>query len=187
MAESFSSVQDLVDILERPKQLILKPPEPLVHPVTWDEPRKNGGRGFVMKASLRDSVAALQGVGFEIRCSADGFDLPSHIVLKAEYKNKPHCFARIDINASLHVNTKSVCGDLQFIDAGRTHFHDTRLHRDLTLNELFNAEWDLPVARPLENMPNDFLKVMEICGKLLHIENLTEVEEPSWPPKRLDL
>lgn len=93
--------------------------------------------------------------------------------------------ARIDINGSRHENRHVICGDWHLMDAGGTHFHDTLLHSGLEIEKLFNGIWDLPVARPIGDMPKDFSGAMEKCGELLHIENLNEIEEPQWQPKRL--
>jgi len=177
LAELFSSVEDLVAILERPKRLVT--------PCLWVAPGKNGQRGLKLKASLRDETAALRGVAIEIGCSAEGFDLPIHVVLLADFRNKPRAMARIDINGPTHVNRYAICAEWLHQDAGATHFHDTRLHRKLTVEELFSGNWDLPVARPLGDIPKDFCDAMEKCGELLHIENLSEIEEPQWQPRRL--
>lgn len=177
MAEFFQHVGDLIAILERPKRMIL--------PQSWVEPKTNGNRGFKLQATLRDDSSTILGVKLEIGCSTEGFDLPSRIVLMAEINRKPRAMARIDINGSRHENTKAICGDWQHIDAGRTHFHDTELHIDLSIEALFSGAFgDLPVARPIHDMPEDFPKAMEKCGKLLHIENMREIEEPKWQPRQ---
>ena len=33
-------------------------------------------------------------------------------------------------------------------------------------------------------MPGAYSEAMEKCGELLHIENLGEIEEPQWQPRR---
>jgi hypothetical protein len=107
------------------------------------------------------------------------------LALLAEFKGKPCAFARIDINGQQHINRHAICGDLQFEDAGGTHFHDTLLHCDLDIDQLFGPDFaNLPVARPISDMPSDFSKAMEKCGEMLHIENLTEIEEPQWQPRQ---
>ncbi len=150
----------------------------------WLPPGKHGQRGLKMKTSLRDESAALRGITLEIGCSTEGFDLPVSVVLMAEFKNKPRAMARIDLNGQRHENRLSICGEWQFQDAGRTHFHDTRQHLGIPIEQLFSGNWDLPVAQPIGDMPKDFSKAMEKCGELLHIENLDEVEEPQWQPRR---
>jgi len=169
-------VEDLVRVLERPKRLIT--------PCSWVMPGKYGQRSLRLKATLRDETAAIRGVSLEIGCNIEGFDLPIRVVLLAEVKNKPRAMARIDINGSRHENLYAICGDAQFSDAGQTHFHDTWLHRGLTIEQLFNGDWDLPVARQIDDMPRKFSEAMEKCGELLHIGNLSEIEEPQWQPKR---
>lgn len=118
-------------------------------------------------------------------CSPEGFSLPLYVVLLAELKRKAHAIARIDINGQRHENRLAVCGEMQFADAGCTHFHDTKLHIGIPIEQLFSGNWDLPIARPIGDMPKDFCKAMEKCGELLHIENLKEVEEPQWQPRRV--
>jgi hypothetical protein len=145
---------------------------------------KHGQRQLRITASLWDGVAALQGVTLRFACSSEGFDLPTHISLLVEYRGKPRAAARIDINGGPHPNSHAVCQDLQFLDAGKTHFHDTRLHLGIPIDRLFSGEWDLPVARPISDMPQDFSKAMEKCGELLHIGNMTEIEEPQWQPRQ---
>ena len=167
---------ELVAVLECPKSIVTA--------CVWSEPRENGQRGLRLRTSLRDSDAAIQGVSLEIVCSAESFERPFRVVILAEFRRKARAMARIDINGSRHVKRYAVCRDSQFIDAGNTHFHDTRLHANITIEELFNTDWDLPVARPIEDMPQDYAKAIERCGQLLNIENLSEIEEPKWQPKR---
>lgn len=176
MTELFSSVKDLVAVLERPKRMINLGP--------WLPPQKGGQRGVKLKSSLQVASAALPGITIEIGCNIEGFELPSRVVLMAEIDRGARPMARIDINGSRHENPHAICGEWQHIDAGKTHFHDTRLHVTLTIEELFNGIWDLPVARPIPDMPTDFAKAMEKCGELLHIENLGEIEEPQWQPRQ---
>lgn len=105
----------------------------------------------------------------------------------AEIDQKPRAMARIDINGSRHVNRHAICQEWLNCDAGRTHFHDTQLHLGMSIEELFFSGWDLPVARPIDDMPEDFTEAMAECGKLLNIDNLTEIEEPQWQPRRFPL
>lgn len=177
MAELFRSTADLIEALERPKRLIT--------PCVWIPPGKHGQRGFRLKATLRDDVSAIRGLSLEIGCHVEGFDLPASVVLLSEFKNRPRAMARIDVNGSKHENRYPICGEWQHLDAGRTHFHDTRLHAALDIKELFSGVWDLPIARPISDMPKDFSEAMEKCGGLLHIENMSEIKEPTWQPKRL--
>jgi hypothetical protein len=178
LPELFGSTSDLIHALERPKLLVLPctllPPNP-----------KHGQRQLTLRASLSDGVATIQGVSLRAGCTLEGFDLPFHVTLLAEFGGKPRAFARIDINGQRHENRLAVCESMQFMDAGRTHFHDTRLHSSVEIGVLFGGNvGDLPVARPLGDMPNKFSEVMEKCGELLHIVNLTEIEEPQWQPRQ---
>lgn len=174
MAELFRSTEDLIAVLERRKFLVT--------PCRWLAPDpKHGQRQLTLRGSLSDGNVTLQGVGLRIVCSQESLSLPISIVLIVQFKSKQRAIARIDMNSQRHENRHAVCGDLQFLDAGNTHFHDTVLHRQITIDRLFSGEvGDLPIARPLSNMPEEFSKVMEKCGELLHIDNLTEIEEPQW-------
>ncbi len=177
MSEFFTSIQDLIEVLERPKRLVSR---------TWVAPDKLIERYFKLKTALVSDSATLAGVTMEVRCRSEGFELPSTIVLMAEIRTKSRAIARIDINGPPHSNAKDVCGELRHNDAGPTHFHDTRLHRMIPFEALFDGTYgDLPIARPIDDMPSEFSKAMEKCGNLLHIEDLGEVEEPQWQPKQL--
>jgi hypothetical protein len=177
LAIFFHNIEDLVAILERRKRIIITQ--------SWVEPKTNGNRGFKLQATLSDENSTILGVKFEIGCSSQGFELPSRVVLMAEINGKPRAMARIDINGSRHENTKSICGEWQHKDAGRTHFHDTRLHLGLSIDALFSGDFgDLPVAKPIHDMPEDFSQAMEKCGILLNIENMAEIDEPKWQPRQ---
>jgi hypothetical protein len=179
LAEIFGSTQDLIDVLERPKLLVM--------PCRWLLPdHKSGERQVRLKGALLDGIATLRGVSLSIGCNQDGFELPMHLTLLAEFKGKPRAFARIDINSSPHVNRHVACGELQLMDAGPTHFHDTLLHQNIPIDKLFSPDFGaLPIARPISDMPTDFRNAMEKCGEILHIDNLTEIEEPQWQPRQL--
>lgn len=177
MAELFCSIEDLISVLERPKFLVT--------PCLWLSPNpKSGERVLTIKGSLSDGTATILGVSLRAKCSPEGFSWPSSILLTADYKGKPRVMARVDINGLRHQNRHAVCGNLQHVDAGTTHFHDTRLHRAIPIDELFSEIWNLPVASPIGDMPEDFSQAMEKCGELLHIDNLTMIEEPQWQPRQ---
>jgi hypothetical protein len=177
LSDLFSSVEDLIAVLEQRKRLIM--------PCMWVEPEKSGQRGLKLKAPLQSESAALRGVTLEVGCHNESFELPSRVVLMVEFKGRSRAMARIDINGSKHENPKAICGEWHQKDAGRTHFHDTRLHNSIQIADLLSGTYgDLPVARPINDMPNEFSKAMEKCGELLHIENLGEIEEPQWQPRQ---
>ena len=179
MAELFKDTNDLVAVLERPKFLVF--------PCRWVAPNATvGQRRSSIRASLSDGRSTIQGVGLRIECNLEGFELPFAVVLTADYKGRPHAIARVDINGQRHENRHAVCASLQFSDAGSTHFHDTILHTRIEISLLLGGSLgDLPIARPIGDMPEDFSKAMEKCGELLHIGNLTEIEEPQWQPRQL--
>ncbi len=164
MAELFRSTDDLVSALKRPKFVVF--------PCPWVPPNNAfGQRRLTIRASLSDGTATIQGIGLRVECNPEGFSLPFTIVLTAEYKRKPRAIARIDINAQQHENRLAVCGDLQFQDAGTTHFHDTELHRHIELSKLLDDPLlDLPVARPISDMSKDFSAAMEKCGERCILE-----------------
>lgn len=178
LAELFKTTADLVAVLECPKFLVL--------PCSWTPPNADvGQRRSTIRASLTDGRSTIQGIGLRMECNPEGFALPVAVVLTAEYKGRPRAIARVDINGQKHENRHAVCGSLQFTDAGVTHFHDTSLHAHIEISELLGGSLgDLPIARPIGDMPEDFSKAMEKCGELLHISNLTEIEEPQWQPRQ---
>jgi hypothetical protein len=178
LRELFQTTEELIAVLERPKSIVT--------PVLWTMPDlRVGQRHLKLKASLVAEEATIQGVRLEVSCNPDGFELPSHIVLLVEFGGRPRAMARIDINGSGHPNAVPEAGDLFQCDAGPTHFHDTRLHSNITIKDLFTKAWDLPVARPISDMPTDFHAAMEKCAELLHIANLGEISEPPWQPRQL--
>jgi hypothetical protein len=178
LRELFQTTDELIAILERPKYIVT--------PVSWILPDSTfGERQLRLKASLVVDEAVIQGVRLDVSCHAEGLELRSHVLLLAEYEGRPRAMARIDINGPGHVNKVPEAGDLFQTDAGPTHFHDTRLHRGIPIRDLFTRAWDLPVARPISDMPTEFQAAMEKCGELLHIENLGEISEPPWQPRQL--
>lgn len=180
MAEIFSSVTELITVLERPKRLVL--------PCLWTEPQTASQRKLRLRATLQTQNAAIRGVTLEIGCYAEGFGLPCSVVLMAQILGKFRAIARIDMNGPSHLNTHAYCEQWQHTDAGKTHFHDTRLHRHIPFTDLFDDKRiDLPVARPINDMPTEFSKAMEKCGELMHIENLADIEEPKWQPQQFPL
>lgn len=146
---------------------------------------KAGQRGFRLKSALEADGATMLGVTFDMRCNLEGFELPTSVVLMAEVGFKPRAMARIDINGSRHENRPAICGVWQHLDAGPTHFHDPRLHASIPMKDLFDGTYgDLPVARPIRDMPLNFAEAMEKCAELLHIEDLAKIEEPQWQPRQ---
>lgn len=167
-------------MLERPKRLVL--------PCIWTEPQALGQRKLRLRTALQTQNVAIRGVALEIGCYAEGFDLPSSVILLAEILGKLRAIARIDVNGPSHPNTHAYCGTWHQEKAGNTHFHDTRLHSHIPFTDLFDDKRiDLPVARPINDMPTEFSKAMEKCGELMHIENLADIEEPKWQPRQFPL
>lgn len=135
-----------------------------------------------MAASLENNEGLIQNVSFNARCSARMPDeLVRLMLLTIDTTGKERCFARVEWRSSPHDNLKAVCGDLQGVSAGRSHYHDPCLHRHLSLEQFFGGD-DLPIAVSLDPQPETYRELLEIAARLLHIENLREIEEPPWQP-----
>jgi hypothetical protein len=102
------------------------------------------------------------------------------IVLLIDVDRKPRPFARIDWRGNIHANNHRMCDRHQFLNAGRTHFHDPNLHLHLSISDIFGPHVDLPIATPITPEPTNFLELIEISGQLLHIENLSNMPVPPW-------
>lgn len=114
-----------------------------------------------------------QGITFCVVCQPELPDEQVAIVLMAEIGFKPRPFARIDWRSQGHENRRVECGDMQFSDAGRTHFHDLRLHRHLSMDQLYGSNLDLPIATKIDPEPNSFQDLTAVASRLLNIDNLT--------------
>lgn len=126
-----------------------------------------------------------QGITFCIVCQPEFPEEQVAIVLMVEIGLKPRPFARIDWRGQAHENRRVECGDLQYLDAGRTHFHDPRLHRHMTMDQLFSGNLDLPVATKIDPEPNSFQDLTAVASQLLNIHNLPQVPVPPWSPRAL--
>jgi hypothetical protein len=166
---------DLCDALHAPKQL--------VGTLVWSQDRGTGGRadGLRIRAPLEIDGIVGGGFSFEARCNSARPDELLSLNLLVEVSPKPRCFARLDWKAKIHGNSDKICGDAYFQrPTERTHFHDTELHRHINISDLFGKDWDLPIARSLQQEPSNFHEVMEVATNLLHVNNLREVPEPPW-------
>lgn len=164
-------LEDMVAALEAEKRLVAT--------TRW----KPADRKDTLSAGLEIEGVIEEGISFLGRCKPDQPDKDVTFLLMAETTAKPRAFARIDWRGTRHDNTnKRLCGELWGVSAGRTHFHDTRLHLHLDYETLFRTEKvDLPKATEIVPEPSSFRQLCEISGILLNITNLRELPEPSWP------
>ncbi|AXQ93180.1 hypothetical protein LV780_04760 [Cereibacter azotoformans] len=135
-----------------------------------------------LTAAVEVDGATLPGITF---MAATNFARPDEAValqLKAEIKQKPRPFARVDWRGSPHGNLTHHCARMKYIDAGRTHFHDTNLHRHIGFDELFLGRLNLPVAAPITPEPTTYQDLLALSADLLHIDNLTSISIPPWQP-----
>lgn len=133
--------------------------------------------------NLEADGVIMGGVTFMAMCAPERPDERMAINLLAEIKQKPRCIARVDWRGLGHGNTLAGCVPYRFVDAGRTHFHDPELHRLFGFDELFGEGIDLPVALPLDPIPDNFNDLLAQAGVLLHIENLKDMPVPPWEPR----
>lgn len=133
-----------------------------------------------LSASLETDVAVIQGVSFMAVVQAERPDEKIALNLYADIERKPRPFARVDWRSLPHENLSRLCGEMRFVGAGRTHFHDPHLHRHIDFDELFLTKLNLPVAALIDPEPPDFHELLALSADLLHIENLTELHIPPW-------
>lgn len=166
-----SSVEDLCSHIAATKSL--------VGPLAW-RPAQRDDR---VTSAVEIEAVISQGITFCATCMRAKPNENVTILLLAEIQGKPRPFARVDWRGSAHNNNSPYCRDIRFLDAGRNHFHDPRLHIHMTLEELYAPKVDLPAALPLSREPQNFQELMEISGALLHIANMNLIPEPPWPPQ----
>jgi hypothetical protein len=169
------TLDDLCSVLEAPKRLV----------AVRDWKRVHAQLRLGAALELDGVVAA--GISFLVTVQAEYPDENVTLLLQAEIKQKPCPFARIDWRGGPHPNLRPQCGEMRFIDAGRTHFHNTALHRHIDFDELFLGKLNLPVASAIEPEPADWQELLALSSALLHIENLTETPTPPWQPRSLSI
>lgn len=167
------TIDDLCQRLEDQKTLV----------GTLDWKLVNSSRRIGTAVQIERVIA--QGLSFCIVCYPELPDEQVSIVLMAEIGFKPRPFARIDWRGNGHENRRSECGALQYSDAGRTHFHDPRLHRHLTMEQLFSGRLDLPVATKIDPEPASFQGLTAVASEILRIQNLNDIPVPPWSPRAL--
>jgi hypothetical protein len=122
----------------------------------------------------------LRGLALYLQCIRDLPDEQVSIGLTVETSIGPKCFARVDWRAvSGHPNAHGLCGSLQFIDAGRTHFHNPELCTT-TDNVMDHIRENLPIAAAIERPPKNFEALVQRCASILRVVNLTEAPTPTW-------
>lgn len=126
----------------------------------------------------------MRGVTLFLKCYEDRPDEMVSIGLTIETSIGPKCFARIDWRGTCHLNTHHLCGDLQFINAGRTHFHNPELC-PLGDDPMAHIRENLPVAAAIEPSPQNLEALLDRCANILNVTNLNEVVPPRWQPSAL--
>lgn len=122
----------------------------------------------------------MQGVALYLRCIQHLRDEQVSVGLTIETSIGPKCFARVDWRAAGgHPNVSVLCGALQLIEAGRTHFHNPALCEP-TDNPMDHIRENLPVAAAIEQPPKKIEALLERCASILHVTNLTEAPIPPW-------
>lgn len=165
------TLDDLCSVLVAPKRLVSITEWKRVH------------AQLRLGAALEVDGIVVAGISFLAVVLAEYPDENMTLLLQAEIRQKPRPFARIDWRGGPHPNKKPQCGAMRFIDAGRSHFHDTHLHRHIDFDELFFGDLNLPAATRIDPEPPDLKELLALSSVLLHIENLTEIPIPPWQPR----
>jgi hypothetical protein len=163
------SSSDVFDLLRQRKKVALG--------TSWVTTR-NGSLEF--RAALTDGQIALEGVSLFMNCLKVRPDEQVTVGLTIEGARKPYCCARVDWREiTSHPNANALCGDLQFVDAGRTHFHNPEL---IPNDERFieHLKANLPIAVAINTPIRSFSDLVDCCKRLLNIENLEEIPSPPW-------
>jgi len=165
------TVAELAQLIETPKRLsaIGK----------WNKINQKAESG----AGIEISGVIEEGISFRAQCKPDLPEESVSLLLITETDARPRAFARIDWRGIPHPNSnKALVGDYWGRDAGRTHFHDPRLHLHLPLETLFNTpNVDLPIAEKIKPEPSNFRLLLAESATILAITNLTDIPDPPWP------
>ncbi len=147
---------------------------------SWQSGNRDGA--LEIRASLENQGILISGVSLFLTCREDRPDEMVSIGLTIETPFRPKCFARVDWRQAPHVNQSALCGDLQFIDAGRTHVHRPDLYGE-NVEPIEYLKQNLPAAVSLDPVPGSFADLLDTAGTLLNVDNLTEVQTPPWEPR----
>lgn len=165
------SLSEMIDTLEKTKSLSSI--------CDWQKSQQKSEIGSAIE------IAGIieEGIAFRANCKPNLPEECVTILLLAETKKRQRAFARIDWRGQRHINTnKKLCASYWGDDAGRSHFHDPRLHAHIDDEVLFDTQHiDLPIAQKLDYEPKDFNQLLEYSAKILKIENLTDLPYPPWP------
>jgi hypothetical protein len=141
-------------------------------------------RAVEIRSALRAGNIVMQGVGLYLKCFEDRPDEMVSIGLTIETSIGPKCFARVDWRGTNHPNTHHLCGDLQFIDAGQTHFHNPALCPPGD-DPMAHIRENLPIAVAIEARPPNFEALLDRCASILNVTNLTKATPPQWQSRIL--
>ncbi len=150
---------------------------------SWQPGNRSGA--LKIRASIESGGILVKGVSLFLNCRIDQPDELVSAGLTIETAYGPKCFARVDWRSrAAHFNQKKICGDLQFVDAGKTHVHRPDLYKE-GVEPMEYLRQNLPAAVSLDPAPGTFSELLDMAGRILSVNNLTEVEEPQWQPRLL--
>lgn len=141
-------------------------------------------RAVEIRSALQSGNIVMRGVGLFLKCFEDRPDESVSVGLTIETSIGPKCFARIDWRGGSHPNTHILCDDLQFIDAGRTHFHNPELCPPDD-DPMAHIRENLPIAAAIEPAPRNFEALLDRCASILNVTNLAEATPPRWQSRTL--
>jgi hypothetical protein len=151
-----------------------------------------GNPGWQQMQHKSELVASLEGTEFNeltlrIRIKPTDFENAIAAMLEITSDGKARNIARFDWRGNEHGNHLKVCGELQYQDAGPTHFHDPRGLPNVSLDQFFKDFSRLPVAVVVSPEPDNFTNFLEKAGELLHIKGMEGLPKPSWQQSLLPL
>ena len=126
----------------------------------------------------------MRGIDLYLKCFEDRPDELISVGLTIETSIGPKCFARVDWRGTSHPNTHQLCGYLQFVDAGRTHFHNPDLCPPND-DPMAHIRENLPIAVAIEPAPQNLEALLHRCASILNVTNLAEATPPQWQPRTL--
>jgi len=141
-------------------------------------------RAVEIRSALLAGNIVMRGIGLYLKCFEDRPDEMVSIGLTIETSIGPKCFARVDWRGTSHPNTHRLCGDLQFVDAGRTHFHNPALCSPGD-DPMDHIQENLPIAVAIESRLLNFEALLDRCASILNVTNLAEVTPPKWQSRIL--
>ena len=132
-----------------------------------------------IRSALLAHGVVMQGLELYLKCSEERPEERVSIGLSIETSIGPRCFARVDWRGTDHPNSSKMCGDFQFVPAGRTHFHNPTLW-PLEDDPLDHIKDNLPIALAIEEPPQNFRALLQRCASILNVTNLAEATPPRW-------